>query len=99
MNSTHNHSRETTRDDTLRFRQIFRSERRLDEKNRAKLFGTKLSAAIKQSGLSMREVEKRTLIDSATLYNYTRGITSPKLYNVMILAKVLKTHIWDLYPL
>ena len=76
-----------------------RRERKLDETNRAKIFGTRLSEAIKKSGLSTLEIEKRTLIDSATLYGYMRGTTSPKLYNVALLAKVLKTHIWDLYPL
>lgn len=76
-----------------------RRERRLDETNRAKIFGTRLSEAIKKSDLSILEIEKRTLIDSTTLYGYMRGTTSPKLYNVALLAKVLKTHIWDLYPL
>lgn len=91
-------SRRTTRE-TLYEQRCRRDARKLDETNRAKLFGNNLSEAIKESGLSTREVEKLTLIDSTTLYNYTRGVTSPKLYNVMILAKVLKTHIWDLYPL
>lgn len=76
-----------------------RRERKLDETNRTKIFGTRLSEAIKNSGLSTLEIEKRTLIDSTTLYGYMRGSTSPKLYNVALLAKVLKTHIWDLYPL
>ena len=76
-----------------------RRERKLDETNRAKIFGTRLSEAIKKSGLSTLEIEKCTLIDSATLYRYMRGTTSPKLYNVALLAKVLKTRIWDLYPL
>lgn len=76
-----------------------RRERRLDETNRAKIFGNNLNAAIKRSGLSMIEIEKKTLIDSTTLYNYTRGITSPKAYNVLLLAKVLKSSFGDLYPL
>lgn len=76
-----------------------RRERRLDETNRAKIFGNNLNAAIKRSGLSMIEIEKKTLIDSTTLYNYTRGLTSPKAYNVLLLAKVLKSSFGDLYPI
>ena len=78
---------------------MLRRERRLDETNRAKIFGNNLNAAIKRSGLSMIEIEKKTLIDSTTLYNYTRGLTSPKAYNVLLLAKVLKSSFGDLYPI
>ena len=98
MDHKHIRSKRTTRE-TLYERQCRRDARKLDEINRAKLFGNNLATAIKKSGLTMREVEKRTLIDSATLYNYTRGITSPKAYNVAILAKVLKSSFWELYPL
>lgn len=80
-------------------RGTLRRERRLDETNRAKMFSNNLKAAIKRSGLSMREIEKKTMIDSGTLYNYTRGFTSPKAYNVLLLSKVLKSSFGDLYPI
>ena len=79
--------------------ELRRYERRLDKENRAKIFGTKLTEAIKNSGMTIREIEKKTFIHYTTLYNYTSGKTSPDIYNLMSLAKVLKSSIGDLYPL
>lgn len=76
-----------------------KAERKLDETNRAKIFGQRLSDAVKQSGMKPREVEKATLIDPTTLYRYMKGEVSPKIYNVHKLAKVLKMHVQDIYPL
>lgn len=76
-----------------------REERKLDEINRAKLFGGNLIKAIEKSGMSISEVEKASMITPKTLYNYMQGITSPKAYNVHVLAKVLKIDVRDLYPL
>lgn len=76
-----------------------KTERKLDETNRAKIFGQRLSDAVKQSGMKPREVEKATSIDPTTLYRYMKGEVSPKIYNVYKLAKVLKMHVQDIYPL
>lgn len=75
-----------------------KTERKLDETNRAKIFGQRLCDAIKASGMSPREVEKATLIDAITLYGYMKGEVSPKAYNVYKLSKVLKSSFGDLYP-
>lgn len=76
-----------------------RYERKLDEINRAKIFGQRLRDAIKASGMEPREVEKATLIDATTMYGYMKGEVSPKAYNVYKLSKVLKSSFGDLYPL
>lgn len=80
-------------------RSVRKRERKLDETNRAKIFGQRLTDAINSSELSTTEIENRTFIDSTTLYNYMKGITSPKIYNVYLLAKVLKIPVQDIYPL
>lgn len=80
-------------------KELRRYERRLDKENRAKIFGTRLTEAIKRSGMTMGEIEKKTFIHYTTLYNYASGKTSPDIYNLMSLAKVLKSSIGDLYPL
>ena len=79
--------------------ELLKYERKLDETNRALIFGQKLSDAIKESGMKPREIEKATLIDPTTLYRYMKGEVSPKIYNVYKLAKVLKMHVQDIYPL
>ena len=79
--------------------ELLKYERKLDETNRALIFGQKLSDAIKESGMKPREVEKATLIDPTTLYRYMKGEVSPKIYNLYKLAKVLKIHVQDIYPL
>lgn len=76
-----------------------KTEQKLDETNRAKIFGQRLCDAIKASGMKLREVEKATLIDAMTLYRYMKGEVSPKAYNVYKLSKVLKSSFGDLYPL
>ena len=80
-------------------RTVRKKERKLDETNRAKLFGTRLTQAINNSELSIKDIEKETFIDPAVMYNYMKGKSSPKLYNVLLLAKALKIDISELYPL
>ena len=78
---------------------LLKTEQKLDETNRAKIFGQRLCDAIKASGMKPREVEKATLIDATTMYRYMKGQVSPKAYNVYKLSKVLKSSFGDLYPL
>lgn len=78
---------------------IKREERKLDELNRAKLFGGNLTKAMEESGMTFTEVQKASMIAPVTLYNYLKGTTSPKAYNLHILAKVLKIDVRALYPL
>ena len=78
---------------------IKREERKLDEINRAKIFGVNLTKAIEESGMTITEVEKASMIGPRTLYDYMKGTSSPKAYNLHVLAKVLKIDVRGLYPL
>lgn len=92
-------SKDLRRNENAWERTIRKEERKLDETNRAKLFGTRLTQAIHNSELSIKDIEKETFIDPAVMYNYMKGKSSPKLYNVLLLAKALKIDISELYPL
>lgn len=92
-------SKDLRRNESAWERTVRKEERKLDETNRAKLFGTRLTQAINNSELSIKDIEKETFIDPSVMYNYMRGKSSPKLYNVLLLAKALKIDISELYPL
>lgn len=86
-------------DEELRRRAEKKKLRVEDEEARKKKFGENLSRTIKASGLSQGAISRVTGIDVNVLYRYSRGWTSPKAYNVLLLAKTLKVNFWDLYPL
>ena len=86
-------------DEELRRRAEAKKLRIEDEETRKKKFGENLSRAIKATGLSQGAISRATGIDANVLYRYSRGWTSPKAYNVFLLAKTLKVNFWDLYPL
>lgn len=86
-------------DEELRRRAEAKKLRMEDEEARKKKFGENLSRTIKASGLSQGAISRTTGIDPNVLYGYSRGWTSPKAYNVLLLAKTLKVNFWDLYPL
>lgn len=92
-------SKDLRRNESAWERTVRKEERKLDETNRAKLFGTRLTQAINDSELSIKDIEKETFIDPMVMYNYMKGKSSPKLYNVLLLAKALKIDISELYPL
>lgn len=92
-------SKDLRRNENAWERVVRKEERKLDETNRAKIFGTRLTQAINDSELSIKDIEKETFIDPAVMYNYMKGKSSPKLYNVLLLAKALKIDISELYPL
>lgn len=86
-------------DEELRRRAETKKLRIEDEEARKKKFGENLSRLIKVCGLSQSRICRETGIDPNVLYRYSRGWTSPKAYNVVLLAKTLKVNFWDLYPL
>lgn len=86
-------------DEELRKRVEAKKIRIEDEKTRKQKFGENLSRLIKACGLSQSVICRETGIDPNVLYRYSRGRTSPKAYNVVLLAKTLKVNFWDLYPL
>lgn len=92
-------SKDLRRNENAWERTIRKQERKLDETNRSKIFGTRLTQAINDSELSIKDIEKETFIDPVVMYNYMKGKSSPKLYNVLLLAKALKIDISELYPL
>lgn len=86
-------------DEELRCRAEAKKLRMEDEEARKKKFGENLSRLIKECGLSQSRICRETGIDPNVLYGYSRGWTSPKAYNVLLLAKTLKVNFWNLYPL
>lgn len=75
------------------------SERLQKEELWIAIFSVRLSRFLKDANMTVKELSKCTGISSKVIYSYLEGRTSPKAFNVYLIAKVLKISFDDILGL